>query len=221
MASPAVSCRELPVVDLRGVDVHLGGQPVLRGLDLQLRSGESLGISGPNGSGKTTLLRLLATLLVPTRGEASLFGHRLGRGIATVRPRIALVGHEAALHPDLTLAENMALVAQLRGVEQCTALEVLDEVGLGAAAARRSVTCSAGMIRRAELARVRLTRPSLLLLDEPHASLDESARRLVDDVIREVIDDRGTVVMVSHETDRLETVIHRAHLSHGRLQALG
>lgn len=211
MVSPAGSGPAAPLADLEtslarldGVAVSVQRVPVLRGLDLRLGAGEVLGVLGANGSGKTTLLHLLATLIAPSAGSGQVLGAALGGPeCVTVRSRIGLVGHQPALYPQLTLAENLRFVARLTGRPAHAADHALTDVGLGGAAQRRADRCSQGMQRRAELARVLLTEPLLLLLDEIHAGLDHDAVGLVDEVVGWVRGRGGACVLVSHEPDRL------------------
>jgi heme ABC exporter ATP-binding subunit CcmA len=200
-----------PVVTLDGVAVRRPGTLVLRDVDLRIASGESLGIFGANGSGKTTLLRVMATLLRPSAGSGSVLGAALGTAEAeAVRPRIGLIGHEPALAPHLTLAENLYLVADLAGIGRDGADDALGAVGLGGVVHRRVVHCSNGMRRRAEFARLVMRPPDLLLLDEAHVGLDPDAVRLVAHVITEVIGRGGAAVLVSHERERAAAMIGRA-----------
>lgn len=197
-------------VCLDGVAVTVRRTPVLRGLDLRLPAGAVLGVLGANGSGKTTLLRLLATLAVPSAGRAEVLGHELGGpGVTDIRTRIVMVGHLPALYPQLTLAENLRFVARLSGRSDESADGALAAVGLAGAAARRAEGCSQGMARRADLARVLLTEPSLLLLDEVHAGLDHGAADLVDHLVGQVRARGGTCVLVSHEPERLAGLTDR------------
>lgn len=202
--------REASLARLDGVAVTVQRTPVLRGLDLRLGSGEVLGMLGANGSGKTTLLHVLATLIAPSSGGGHVLGAALGsRRCAAVRPRIGLVGHQPPLYPQLTLAENLRFVARLTGRGADAADRALADVGLGGAAHRRADRCSQGMQRRAELARVLLTEPLLLLLDEIHAGLDPDAVGLVDEVVRRVRARGGACVLVSHQPDRLTGLCDR------------
>ncbi len=201
-----------PVVELRAVGVRLGDTPVLRDLDLVVPSGEALGIHGANGSGKSTLLRVLATLLAPTAGAGRVLGADLtGRDRFAVRPRIELVGHQPALYPELTLEENTAFVARVRGAGPERVAEVLDQVGLGRARHRRAAHCSHGMLRRAEFARVLLTGPDLLLLDEAHAGLDPAAGDLVALLAKQTQARGGAAVLVTHDAVRVRGLIDRAY----------
>jgi heme exporter protein A len=211
-----------PIASLESVAVRRPGALVLRDISFRLDPGEAVGLFGANGSGKTTLLRVLATLLRPSSGSGTVFGARLGTAaVETVRPRIGLVAHEPALAPHLSLAENLQLVADLIGVERAAADRALADVGLGGAAPRLVVHCSNGMKRRAEFARILLTAPRLLLLDEAHVGLDPDAVRLVAHTIETVTTAGGAVVLVSHERERAGVMIQRAvELSGGTLTAV-
>ena len=199
-----------PPVVLDGVAADVERAHILRRVDLTVRAGEVVGLYGANGSGKSTLLSVLATLRAPTAGRGCVLGAALGsREIHAVRRHIALVGHVAALYPQLTLRENLHLLADVTGARSALADEGLAAVGLAGAAGRRAARCSHGMLRRADLARVLLTRPSLLLLDEPHAGLDPAAAQLVEFVIDDVRGRGGATVLVSHEPEQLAAVTDR------------
>lgn len=207
---PAPTARPADVVSLTGVAVDLGRTPVLRDVDLTLRAGETLGLIGANGSGKSTLLRVLATLLPPSSGTGQVLGADLGSArAASVRPRIALVGHDPALYPQLTLRENLLLLASLTGEPARVADEALARVGLAGAGDRRAARCSQGMLRRADIARVLMRRPSLLLLDEAHAGLDTASAGLVELIASTVTADGGGCVVVSHQHQHLQASTDR------------
>lgn len=198
------------VVALTGIAADVERVPVLRGLDLHVGVGESVGVTGANGSGKSTLLRVVATLLPLTGGEGRVLGAALGTDeCRAVRPRISLVGHTSALYPRLTLLENLSFVARLVGRTEREAAEALDAVGLARAADRRAEACSQGMCRRAELARVLLTEPLLLLLDEAHAGLDAESAELVEVVVEQVCHRGGACLVVSHDQPRLAAAVDR------------
>lgn len=192
------------VARLSGIRVDVHRTTVLRDLDLEVVAGEVVGVLGANGSGKSTMLGVLATLVRPAAGGIELFGQPMSRQArATARARIGLVGHTPALYDRLTLAENLRLVARLTGRGEGHADAALARVGLSGAAHRPAVGCSQGMRRRAELARVLLTEPDLLLLDEVHAGLDADAVPLVADIVGSVTGRAGACVLVTHEPDRV------------------
>jgi len=198
---------------LTGATLRRPGSLVLRDVDLEVAAGEAVAVFGPNGSGKTTLLRVLATLLPPTGGTGTVLGARLGTSeVEAIRPRIGLVGHEAALSPNLSLAENLDLISRLAlgsdGPKAATA--ALEAVGLTGAAHRLAARSSNGMKRRVEFARLFVTRPDLLLLDEAHVGLDPAAWQLVDHLVNEVTSRGGSAVIVAHERDRVRPLVSRA-----------
>lgn len=194
---------------LHRVGVSLGGRPVLREIELDLAPGQVLGVTGPNGSGKTTLIRTLATLVRVNQGEGHVLGANLGTDqIYQVRRELGMMGHLPAVIGELTMTENLEHVARLAGLDRDRAAHALDVVGLAGAGAMRADTASHGMIRRMEVARLLLTRPRLLLLDEATHGLDPAARELVDALIRLTIDRGGAAVLVSHDHDRLADVSH-------------
>lgn len=208
------------LIDLDQIDVSLGGLPVLRGIDLDVGPGDSLGVSGPNGVGKTTLLRLIATLLTPASGSGSVLGASLGtpRALA-IRPLIGLLSHRPSVIPELTLAENLRHAARLAGADVAKAEKALRVVGLDGVASRRAGASSFGMLRRIEVARLLITGPRILLLDEPFTGLDAEAQELIGALVSRTTSDRGAVVMVSHDSGHLAAHTNRLlSMSLGRLE---
>ncbi len=207
-----------PVVVLEGVGLSRSGSALLRDVDLSIGTGEVVGVAGPNGSGKTTLLRLLATLARPDRGRGTVLGARLGTHEARqVRPRIGLIGHEPALIPELTLAENLAHTSRLSRLDSNRITPALDAVGLAAAADRPARAASRGMQRRVEIAHMLIRRPELLLLDEAASGLDADAIGLIEALTDRVTGSGGSVVTVSHDPAHLDGTTRVAAISGGRL----
>jgi ABC-type multidrug transport system ATPase subunit len=207
---------------LEDAGVSLGGRAVLRGITLSLGPAEVLGIAGPNGSGKTTLLRLLATLVRPDTGSGRVLGAALGTPeVYAIRRDIGLVGHVPALIQELSLRENLEHAARLADKDLSRIDRALQVVGLAGAAERKVSQSSYGMLRRAETARLLLTRPRLLLLDEAFSGLDTSARDLIDALVERAVSAGGSVVMVSHDVTHLGSHADRVmNLTGGRLEAL-
>lgn len=209
-----------PIVSLHGIGVSFGTTRVLAEIDIEIDPGSALGITGPNGAGKTTLLDIVATVLKPSEGSGTVFGVPLDhRDLRLVRPRIGMSGHEPAVYEELTLAENLDLVERLAGSVTMSSRQVLDVVGLGRAADRRASEASNGMLRRTDLARLLMTRPDLILLDEAHAGLDRSARDIVGRLIDLTCAAGGAAVVVSHDASVLADRVDRiVTVSEGRLR---
>ena len=198
----------VPVVDLRGAVALLGNFPALAGVDLTVEPGEIVLVRGPNGAGKTTLLRLCAGLVRPEAGSVEVLGHDLVHERRSVRRRVALLGHATGLYDDLTVVQNVHFWARAAGL---SAEEATDRVGV--AMVRLGVaerlfgqpvhTLSAGQRRRASLAALVVRRPELWLLDEPHAGLDQAGRDIVDVLIGDAVASGATVLVSSHELDRV------------------
>jgi heme exporter protein A len=166
---------------------------------------------GGNGAGKTTLLRVAATLLRPTRGGGRVLGHSLESEAATVRHRIGVMSFSPGLYEDLSADENLRFACKMRGERPDLAriANVLEQVGLAAHAAARVRGFSSGMRRRVALARVLLTSPDLLLLDEPYAALDEEGADLINQVIAGVVARGGAVMAATHDLPRALPVVDR------------
>ena len=166
-------------------------------VDLHLRASEIVALVGPSGCGKSTALRLLAGLEQPTRGAVT---RATGKGDTSV------VFQAPTLAPWLSAQANVALPLELAGerrdVAMAAAAEALAKVGLGDVLAARPAQLSGGMAMRASLARALVTRPRLLLLDEPFAALDEITRRtLADDVLALAADLAPALVFVTHNVE--------------------
>src|SRR5262245_50602504 len=157
-----------------------GGVVAAAGIDLYVAEGEIYGFLGPNGAGKSTTVHMLTTLLPPTAGRATVAGFDVVKQGPAVRRAIGAALQEAALDPVLTGREHMRLQTALHAVpreqRQARGEELLERVGLTAAADRKVKTYSGGMKRRLDLALALVHRPRLLFLDEPTTGLDPQSR---------------------------------------------
>jgi NitT/TauT family transport system ATP-binding protein len=187
-----------PLVALRGVGMRFpNGTEALAGVDLEVAPGEFLSLLGPSGCGKSTLLRLIAGLLRPSAGEVAFAGGMRPPG------GIGFVFQDATLMPWATALANARLPLRLRRVARAEAdaraAAALAEVGLAGFERSWPRELSGGMRMRVSIARALVTRPSLLLMDEPFAALDEITRhRLNDDLLRLRAESGVTVVFVTH-----------------------
>lgn len=191
-------------VRVEGAVVLLGRFPALAGLDLTLAEGSVVLVQGPNGAGKTTLLRLLAGLVPLADGRATVLGHDVASERRTIRSLAGLVAPSTMLYPDLSIGENLTFWAQVSAIDSPPIDAALERVGIADLIDQPVRTLSTGQLRRASIAAVIVRRPRLWLLDEPHAGLDQSGRTLVDELIADAVDAGATVLVASHEQDRVK-----------------
>ncbi len=184
-----------------------GRSAALAGVSLQLEQGRAVALLGPNGAGKTTLLRILATAIRPSFGSAEVDGLDVVRDAHEVRRRVAYLSHASGLYDDLSAAENLRFAAHMLEVPReeivSRTRDALADVGLTVVADQRVAGFSAGMRKRLALGRLLLSGHSLLLLDEPHAALDEAGMRLVDELIRRWQAAGISVLVASHAVERV------------------
>jgi oleandomycin transport system ATP-binding protein len=210
-----------------GLVKQFGETRALDRVDLQVRTGTVFGLLGPNGAGKTTAVRILATLIQPDAGHASVDGHDVQKEPHQVRKLIGLTGQYASVDESLTGTENLYLIGRLTGQSRSAARqrarELLEQFSLTDAAGRAAKTYSGGMRRRLDLAASLVARPRVLYLDEPTTGLDPRSRNEVWDVIRDLTDTAGVTVLLTtqylEEADQLAQEI--AVVDHGAVIARG
>ncbi|QUC62541.1 ABC transporter ATP-binding protein [Streptomyces sp. A2-16] len=197
----------LHAVRARGITKCFGEVVALDGVDLDVTRGQIHGLVGPNGAGKTTLLGLLLGLSVADGGSLEILGTPVGRAFA-VPGSVAGFVDGPGLYPSLTARQNLAALAELRGRDARTAGidDVLDEVGLTDVADDRTRGFSLGMRQRLGLAAALLTRPRLLVLDEPSNGLDPAGKRHVHGVLERLAANGTAIVLSSHRMDDLEAL---------------
>jgi ABC-2 type transport system ATP-binding protein len=198
----------------------------VRGVDLQVAPGEIFGFLGPNGAGKTTTLRMLATLLAPSGGEASVAGFDLRRQPGRVRERIGYVGQAGGADPGETGRRELVIQARLygmsRGEATVRAAQLLATLDLQAAADRPTSSYSGGQRRRLDIAMGIIHRPALLFLDEPTTGLDPQARARLWDEVRTLRDGGTTVFLTTHYLDEADALCDRiAIIDRGLIVASG
>jgi ABC-2 type transport system ATP-binding protein len=203
-----------------------GGRTAVSDVSFSVAGGEVFGFLGPNGAGKTTTVRILATLISPTSGSATVAGIPVGPdGAADIRQRIAVMPESPGLYQRLTVTENLDYFARLYGLprRQVRITEALAAVGLASRAQDLTGRLSKGLRQRAALARSLLNDPEVVFLDEPTSGLDPISAGDFDSLIRTLQQTLGlTVFMVTHDLDSLHTVCDRiAVLADGRVVADG
>jgi phospholipid/cholesterol/gamma-HCH transport system ATP-binding protein len=221
------------VIEIRGLAKRFGRRTVLDGLDLDVRTGETLVVLGPSGTGKSVLLKLVLGLMPPDAGSIRIDGTEIvglsERELAPVRRRFGMLFQGAALLDSLTVAENVALAMPepARGTDgaglQRRVLERLEWVGLRDAAGLRPAALSGGMRKRAGLARALAMDPEYVLYDEPTTGLDPITADVINQLIRDTQRRRRvTSVVVTHDIKSAYAVADRLVLLHeGRIRYEG
>ena len=197
------------MIEARGLGKRFGARWVLRGVTLAVQPGETVGLMGPNGSGKSTVLRVLATLLKPNAGSASINGSDVVTRANEIRGFTGYLAHAPGLYDDLTARENLLFAADMLGVSQDEAPRCLERVGLSRVANDRVRGFSAGMQRRLALARLILRNPKVLLLDEPYSNLDAEGIEVMNGLLTGVIAAGGSVLVALHEVAPARGLIDR------------
>jgi len=217
----------VPVVRICQLTRKFGELTAVDQVTLSINTGEIFGIIGPNGAGKSTLIRMLATLLPPTSGTATIAGCDIVKQPAEVRRHIGYVPQLLSADGSLTGYENMLLSARLYGVPQHERKERIERalvrMGLADAARHLASHYSGGMLRRLEIAQSLLHRPAVLILDEPTVGLDPGARETVWDRVIELRDRfHRTMIVTSHLMDEINEFCDRiALIDRGRTAAVG
>jgi ABC-2 type transport system ATP-binding protein len=196
------------------------------GVDLEVRRGEIFGFLGPNGAGKSTTVRMLTTLLTPTAGTATVAGYDVVRQANDVRRSIGVALQDAAIDPLMTGTELLDLQAVLYGIAPAKvkprAQELLERVGLTAAAGRRVGTYSGGMRRRLDLALSLIHEPTVLFLDEPTTGLDPMSRITLWEEVRRLNHEGTTVLLTTQYLEEADQLADRvAIIDHGRIVKQG
>ncbi|MFY9949066.1 MAG: ABC transporter ATP-binding protein [Candidatus Sulfotelmatobacter sp.] len=210
----AIQCR-----DLR--KTYDGKVEAVRGLNLQIETGECFGLLGPNGAGKTTTIEILEGLLEPTSGEVSIFGHTWREDAREMREWLGISLQETRLSEKLSVRETVELFASFYR-EPRSSDEVLEQLQLTEKADAWVGKLSGGQRQRLAVATALVCNPKILFLDEPTTGLDPQSRRQLWDIIREFQRNGGTVLLTTHYMDEAERLCDRlAIVDHGEIIAEG
>ncbi len=218
-----------PIVELTGVHLHLasaGGEVnILRGLDLSVTAGETIGVVGPSGSGKSTMVMIIAGLERPTSGTVRVAGNDLARlnedALALFRRRsVGIVFQAFHLVPTMTAVENVAVPLEFARVADAfdRAQASLETVGLGNRLAHYPAQLSGGEQQRVAIARAFATEPALLLADEPTGNLDgETGEQVIDVLFEQAERNATTLLLITHDTTIARRCSRVVHLRDGRI----
>lgn len=215
-----------PAISISNLSHSYGQRTALSDFSLDINPGEIFALLGPNGSGKTTLFRILSTLIPPKRGQVQLLGLSLPQDTARLRPQIAVVFQSPSLDKQLTAEENLRHHGHLYGLRGRELTQRIDEslARFNLAERRREIvgTFSGGLRRRVELAKGLLTRPQILLMDEPSTGLDPVARlELWTALVAARQEKNLTILLTTHLMDEADKCDRLAIMDQGKLIALG
>lgn len=211
------------VIDVKNLRKSFGARHVVDGLSLQVAKGEICGFLGANGSGKTTTIRLLCGLLVPDGGEGTCLGLDIRTQAALIRRQTGYMTQKFSYYEDLTVRENLELVAGVYEMQdgEAAVRDIIARMGLTTYETQLAGHLSGGWKQRLALAACVLHRPRLLLLDEPTAGVDAKARREFWDLIHDLAGEGLTVLVSTHYMDEAERCNRIVYLAEGRIVVQG
>lgn len=210
-------------IDVQGLNKYFGDKHVVKNLSLRVERGEILGFLGPNGSGKTTAIRMLCGLLTPDSGEGQCLGYDIRTQSDAIKREVGYMTQKFSYWEDLSIRENLDFVARVYELANRKHLvnETLERLGLTSRASQLARSLSGGWKQRLALSACMLRHPKLLLLDEPTAGVDPSARRDFWEELHELAANGVSVLISTHYMDEAERCHKLAYIAYGNLLAQG
>ena len=211
------------VIDVEGLTKRFGGRAVVDGFSMRVREGQIYGFLGPNGSGKTTTIRMLCGLLTPDEGRGTCLGLDIRTGSAAIKRQVGYMTQKFSLYEDLSIGENLDFIGRMYGVDRRRerVAAALESLGLASRRGQIAGTLSGGWKQRVALAACLLHEPRLLLLDEPTAGVDPSARRDFWAHLHDLAAAGITILVSTHYMDEAERCHALAYIAYGRLLVSG
>lgn len=213
-------------IEIKDLYKSFGEVRAVQGVSFEVKKGEIFSLLGPNGAGKTTILSMLACLLHPDQGDASILGHSLRKDPMGVKSVLGVVPQEIALYEDLSARENLTFWAKMYGLRGADLKqrveEVLEVIGLADRARDYIKKYSGGMKRRVNIGVALLHKPQVILMDEPTVGIDPQSRRSILDSVMALKQQGTTVLYTTHYMEEArELSDHIAIMDHGKLIAAG
>ena len=211
------------VIYVEGLTKSFDGRVVVRDLSMKVKRGTIYGFLGPNGSGKTTTIRMLCGLLTPDSGHGTTLGFDILTQADEIKRQVGYMTQKFSLYQDLTVRENLELVARIYGLKNATkaARDMVERLGLHGREDQLAGELSGGWKQRLALGACTLPNPKLLLLDEPTAGVDPKARRDFWNEIHALAANGLTVLVSTHYMDEAERCHEIAYIAYGELLAHG
>lgn len=212
-------------IEIKNLTKEYGNRKAVDELTLSIHQGEFFALLGQNGAGKTTAIKMLCCLLPPTSGDAMMLGDSIVKNPTAVKQKLNISPQETAVAPNLSVRENLELIARIYGSNkqqsQAKAVEMLEVFGLIEQAKNKAKTLSGGMQRRLSIAMALISNPEILFLDEPTLGLDVRARRELWKVLSE-LKGKITIILTTHYLEEAEALADRIGIIHGgKIIALG
>ena len=214
------------VLEVHNLVKKYGENTAVNDVSFDIQEGEIFSLLGPNGAGKTTTISILSTLLSPTAGDATIFGHSVTRDPMEVKRLIGVVPQEIALYDDMSALENLNFWGEMYGLSggalKTRVKELLEQIGLADRAKERIKTYSGGMKRRVNIAVGLMHQPRLLFMDEPTVGIDPQSRRAILDSVKSLNAAGMTILYTTHYMEEAQELSDRVGIiDHGKLIALG
>ena len=213
-------------IEARALTRHFDRTVAVDGVSFAVRCGEVFGFLGPNGAGKSTTVRMLTGYMPPTSGTALLGGHNVTREPSAARAQIAVVPEEANVYADMTVWQNVMLMAELHGVPRARRIargrDLLGTFGLDQRLKQTGRELSKGLRQRLMLCMALVSDPAILFLDEPTSGLDVASARLIREVVARMNREHGTTVfLTTHNIEEADALCHRVGIiDKGRIAAI-
>ena len=213
------------VIEVHSLTRRFGDVLAVDHVDFRVKAGEVFGFLGPNGAGKTTTVRMLTGVVDPSAGTATIQGHDIRTAPLLSRAHLGIVPEDANVYLDLSLWQNVMLMAQLHGVPRARrereAERLLEALGLAERKRQKARVLSKGLRQRLMLCMALVTSPEILFLDEPTSGLDVQSARLIRRIVRDFNRSGLTVFLTTHNMDEAEEVSSRvAIINRGRIVAI-
>lgn len=214
------------IIETQNLTKEFGSLRAVDSLNLRIREGEILVLLGPNGAGKTTSVRLLASILKPTSGRATIAGHDVVEGAKIIRQIVGFLTEFPGLYPRMSLGDYLDFFGELYGISKEERRRRIDELmerfGVLGMRGKHLAEFSKGMRQRVALVRALIHDPQILFLDEPTSAMDPHSAKMVRDYIRGLRSSRHTILLCTHNLAEAESLADRvAIISQGRIMALG
>ncbi|MBC8467985.1 MAG: ATP-binding cassette domain-containing protein [Planctomycetes bacterium] len=212
-------------IEVKGLSKTFNGTVAVNVISFNVAKGELFGFLGPNGAGKTTTVRMLTGVLKPSDGTATIQGHDICSEALQSRAHIAVVPEEANVYLDMSVWQNIMLMADLYGVPRkqrtSKAVELLESLWLSDRREHKARTLSKGLRQRLMLCAALVSEPEILFLDEPTSGLDVQSRQIIHKIIRQLSDEGLTIFLTTHNMEEAEKLCSRvAIINEGEIAAI-